>query len=58
MPTAWWDENEVPAGTYSVFVRKVGYADWARTGLVIEAGDCGHIISPAPLTAALQRLGP
>ncbi len=56
MATAWWDEARVPAGTYSVFVRRAGYADWTRNGVVIKAGEC-HVTSPAELTAALQRLG-
>jgi hypothetical protein len=55
-PTAWWYENEVPAGTYSVFVRKTGYTDWTRSGVVIKAGEC-HVSSPAQLTAAMQRMG-
>jgi hypothetical protein len=55
-PTALWFENEVPAGTYTVSVHRVGYVDWTKGGVVIKADDC-HVTSPAILTAALQRTG-
>jgi hypothetical protein len=55
-PTAVWHESEIPAGTYSVAVRKPGYTDWTRDGVVIKRDGC-HVTFPANLTAALQRLG-
>ena len=55
IPTAVWRESEIPAGTYSVSVHKLGYADWARNGVVIKRDGC-HVTT-ANVTAALQRTG-
>jgi hypothetical protein len=49
LPSAW----ERP-GTYTVTVRKSGYVDWVRRGVLVTAGKC-HVRAVA-LTARLQRI--
>lgn len=39
-------------GTYTVTVRKAGFRDWQRTGVVVTADEC-HV-HPVDLTARLQ----
>ena len=39
-------------GTYTVTVRKAGFRDWQRTGVVVTADEC-HV-HPVELTARLQ----
>lgn len=39
-------------GTYAVTVRKSGFRDWQRSGVVVRADEC-HV-HPAQLTARLQ----
>lgn len=37
-------EGRVPAGIYTVEVRREGYATWVRSGVTLrESGDCGHV---------------
>lgn len=40
------------AGSYAVTVRKAGFQDWQRTGVVVTADEC-HV-HPVELTARLQ----
>jgi hypothetical protein len=40
-------------GTYTATVRKAGFVDWVRSGIVVTADDC-HV-RPVALTARLQR---
>ena len=40
------------AGTYAVTVRKAGFRDWQRSGIVVTADEC-HV-HPVKLTARLQ----
>jgi len=41
------------AGTYTVTVRKAGFVDWERDGIVVTADEC-HV-RPVHLSARLQR---
>lgn len=57
IPLASFDELPVElagsrAGTYSVTVRKNGYLDWTKNGVVVSNAGCG--IDPVTLTAKLQ----
>jgi hypothetical protein len=40
-------------GTYTVTVRKAGFVDWERSGIVVTADEC-HV-RPVALTARLKR---
>lgn len=40
------------AGSYTVTVRKAGFQDWQRTGVIVTADEC-HV-HPVELTARLQ----
>ena len=40
-------------GVYTVTVRKAGFVDWVRSGVVVTAGEC-HV-ETVVLTARLQR---
>jgi len=51
---AYWMEDKVKGGTYSVEVRKAGYRQWLRDGIRIDADRC-HVRSFAFITARLQR---
>lgn len=41
-------------GTYTVTVRRIGYKEWTRTGVVVPRGDCA--VEVQRLTAALEVL--
>jgi hypothetical protein len=41
-------------GTYTLTVRKPGFIDWIRSGVVVTKGEC-HV-RPVALTARLQRV--
>jgi hypothetical protein len=51
---AYWMEDKVRGGTYSVEVRKAGYRVWVRESIRIDADRC-HVRSFAFVTARLQR---
>ena len=51
-PDPLWLVAGQDGGTYSVRLERAGYRDWSRTGVEVEAGDCGP--SPAMLEAKLQ----
>lgn len=51
---AYWMEDKIKGGTYSVEVDKAGYRQWLRDGIRVDADRC-HVRSPAFVTARLQR---
>lgn len=42
------------AGTYDVVIRKPGYADWKKTGILVSSAPSGCGVTPVALTAALD----
>ncbi|HEU4828576.1 MAG TPA: hypothetical protein VFT04_05225 [Gemmatimonadales bacterium] len=51
-PDPLWLVAGQDGGTYSVRLERAGYHAWSRTGIEVEAGDCGP--SPVMLEAKLQ----
>ena len=49
-------EGRILPGTYTVEVRRQGYATWIRSNVIIrDAGDCGHV-ETVYLSAELEPL--
>jgi hypothetical protein len=43
-------------GTYDILVRTKGYADWSKSGVVVErGGDCSHVSTVALVASLLSQ---
>ena len=52
-----WYEDRVKAGSYTVTVRKPGYADWTKSNIQVQADQC-HVTTFDRLDAQLQPVTP
>jgi hypothetical protein len=51
-----WFEDRVPAGLYTITVRRAGYAPWSARDVRIEARGC-HVQNAVHLVVRLQPVG-